>query len=441
MTNDPDVVVRKHVIVNFIKRNNIRMRARQRNRNKSKESFRESLKQWHTTTRERLIRTAANSDTFSAKRGSFTPENRLNVDQTPCPFAFNTKRTYHLFEKGTDQHKEKVWISQPGSGLDKRQCTLQVCFRPSGPQPKLTIIFRGAGKRITDDEVQAWHPDVDVYFQEKAWADTKFSCDWVRKALSQATPDESKFVLFCDNLTAQCTDEFKNEVSAVTGVVWYGLSSATDLWQPVDSGYGELLKVLMSQHHNRWLDDDDNAERWYGNERPYTAKERRILISHWAGEAYKKLCSTEYDAFRVKIWQKTGCLMTADGTDDDRVQPEGLADYKLPPPLLLLDPATAQPSTNTVTPADKEPDDVDYDDQDMVPSDDTVEPLEDNEADRELNHPWVGRRVRGLYENGWFEGEIKYFNKVLQEYIIHFSDGSRDFVKEDNFNETDLYFC
>ena len=40
-----------------------------------------------------------------------------------------------------------------------------------------------------------------------------------------------------------------------------------------------------------------------------------------------------------------------------------------------------------------------------------------------------------------FEGEIKYFNKALQEYIIHFSNGSRDFVKEANFNETDLYFC
>ena len=40
-----------------------------------------------------------------------------------------------------------------------------------------------------------------------------------------------------------------------------------------------------------------------------------------------------------------------------------------------------------------------------------------------------------------FEGEIKYVNKALQEYIIHFSDGSRDFVKEANFNETDLYFC
>ena len=45
MTSVPEVIVHKHMIVNFIKRNNIRMRARQRNRNKSKESFKEPLKQ------------------------------------------------------------------------------------------------------------------------------------------------------------------------------------------------------------------------------------------------------------------------------------------------------------------------------------------------------------------------------------------------------------
>ena len=149
MTNDPEVIVRKHVIVNFLKRNNIRMRARQRNRNKSKESFREPLKQWHASTRERFIRTSANNAAFDAKWGSFTPENRLNVDQTPYPFAFNTKRTY-LFEESTNQHNKKVWISQPGSGLDKRQCALQICFCPTGPHPKLAIIFRDMGKRISE---------------------------------------------------------------------------------------------------------------------------------------------------------------------------------------------------------------------------------------------------------------------------------------------------
>ena len=114
------------------------------------------------------------------------PEERLNVDQTLCPFAFTTKQTYHLFE-GTDQHQEKVWISQPGSGLNKRQCTLHIHFRPTGPHPKLAIIFRGTGKCISDDEVQMRHPNVDVYFHEKAWVDTKFSSDSAKKTESGIT--------------------------------------------------------------------------------------------------------------------------------------------------------------------------------------------------------------------------------------------------------------
>ena len=104
-------------------------------------------------------------------------ENWFNIDQTSCPFAFNTKQTYHLFEEGTNQHKEKVWISQPGSSLNKWECTLQIYVCPTRPHPKLAIIFRVTSKHISDDKVKTWNPDVDVYFHEKDWVDTKFSCD------------------------------------------------------------------------------------------------------------------------------------------------------------------------------------------------------------------------------------------------------------------------
>ena len=87
----------------------------------------------------------------------------MNVDQSPLPFAVNMKRTNHRFEEGANPRQEKVWISQPGSGLDKRQCTLQVCFSPVGPQPKLGIIFRGKGK-LSQEEKDSWHPSVDIFF-------------------------------------------------------------------------------------------------------------------------------------------------------------------------------------------------------------------------------------------------------------------------------------
>ena len=57
----------------------------------------------------------------------------------------------------------------------------------------------------------------------------------------------------------------------------------------------------MEQEYRKWLDDEEHADRWYGNEEPYSAKKRRILKTHWAGEAYTKLCENEYDDSRKKL--------------------------------------------------------------------------------------------------------------------------------------------
>ena len=40
--------------------------------------------------------------------------------------------------------------------------------------------------------------------------------------------------------------------------------------------------------------------------------------------------------------------------------------------------------------------------------------------------PPVGRNLRDLYENGVFNGVIKYFNKVLNEYNVVFEDDSEE---------------
>lgn len=57
------------------------------------------------------------------------------------------------------------------------------------------------------------------------------------------------FVLFLDNLTAQETDAYKGKVARLIGIVWYGLKNATDLWQVVDAGIGQMLKVIVGQDH------------------------------------------------------------------------------------------------------------------------------------------------------------------------------------------------
>ena len=119
-------------------------------------------------------------------------------------------------------------------------------------------------------------------------------------------------------------------------MVWYGLKNATDLWQVVDAGIAQTLKVLAGHNYQKWLDEGDNVDSWFGYENTPTAMQRRILITQWVGKAWETLCGSEYENLRKRCWEKTGCLMTADGSEDDKVTPEGLPSYKIPPPLLYF---------------------------------------------------------------------------------------------------------
>ena len=68
------------------------------------------------------------------------------MDQSPLPFGVDTKRIYEIVEPGSCYHK--VWIAQSGSKLDKRQCTLEICFRPNGKQPRIDVAFLEQEKKL-----------------------------------------------------------------------------------------------------------------------------------------------------------------------------------------------------------------------------------------------------------------------------------------------------
>lgn len=58
--------------------------------------------------------------------GHYIPQRRWNVDQVPLEFASKPKRVIDF--KGAKQ----VWVSCPSAGLQKRQCTLILCFNGKG---------------------------------------------------------------------------------------------------------------------------------------------------------------------------------------------------------------------------------------------------------------------------------------------------------------------
>ena len=66
------------------------------------------------------------------------------MDQTALPFCFTEGATY------ADKGEKNVWVRGGASGLEKRQCTVQVTIFADGqPGVKLLIIFKGTGKQIT----------------------------------------------------------------------------------------------------------------------------------------------------------------------------------------------------------------------------------------------------------------------------------------------------
>ena len=127
------------------------------------------MEKWHSTLQEGAIRTSAGEPDYDKMWERYLPLQRFNVDQSTLPFARDTTKTYEQIDiRSKENRNKKVWTSQPNTGDSKGFCTLNVCFSPTGEQPKLVIIFRGKGKRLSAVEKESWDKDVDVYFQNNA---------------------------------------------------------------------------------------------------------------------------------------------------------------------------------------------------------------------------------------------------------------------------------
>ena len=229
----------------------------------------------------------------------------------------------------------------------------------------------------------------------------------------------------------------------IGGIVWYGPPNATGLWQPVDSGYGNLLKVLTKAEQQDWLEHDENLERWMGNSaHKFTAKERRVLIAHWVGAAFEKLQVSNYDYARYRCFGRAGCLITADGSADGKIKPEGLPDYIVPPSLTL--PAREEAAVCEVPDTEPPPfDQISPEDIDLEVEETTddlgVDLAEDLGVDlaeeRDYEHNLVRYNIRAFYEVGrWYIGKVTWYNRKLEKVRIYYDEDETD----DNINGIDI---
>ena len=204
---------------------------------------------------------------------------------------------------------------------------MQVIFGPGSMLMRISVIFRGTGKRISPVEKDAYHKNVDVFFQENAWADQKFCMEWAqrsyRKSLMRGRSHlpQERSILLMDNLHAQTTDAFKEFLSErCNTLAWYFPANNTDEVQPVDAGVGRMLKVEVGRQLDIWLGQADNLEKWESNK--LTASDRRVLITQWVGPAMD-IVDNRPD-YRFRLFEKCGMAMTVGGSGDERITLEGL---------------------------------------------------------------------------------------------------------------------
>ena len=60
------------------------------------------------------------------------------------------------------------------------------------------------------------------------------------------------------------------------------------------------------------------------------AQDKHRLALRWAGAAWKALHTDQYKKMREHCWVSTGCLLTADGSQDAAVKPEGMSEWAPP---------------------------------------------------------------------------------------------------------------
>ena len=199
------------------------------------------------------------------------------------------------------------------------------------------------------------------------------------------------------------------------------------------------LKQKRLENIDLWLEADGKK---------LTVSDRRILITQWVGTASDKLNGEDYEMFRRRCFEKTGCLITADGSEDHLIQPEGLKDFKVKAPLPWDGPEIHAP----IETPEPEPAPLDTIIEDELFTSETQEVAlelssneeevdverEDLEKDRRFDYELVSQKIRGEYVTGWHIGEIMYFNTKLKEYLVTFDDKSEDYIAKEDIDGTQI---
>ena len=313
----------------FARRHRLSLRRKTNSKHMPIESRLAKCKRWHARFRRRLRRESSTTAPLHETWGRWLPQDRISIDQVPCNLREGDGRTY------AEVGSKRVWLVGCKQDDGKRFCTLQIAARcangspnlPRHGQARLLVIFRGAGKRISPEEREAWHPDVWVRFQKKAWADEALCEDYALIEMAEITAAARlagrESVAIFDNLHGQTTETHLRNLARNRCKRHLLPSNTTDELQLVDAGVGHALKTEMAHLHDDWLSKDGNLELWT-TATNFPAWRKRVLVTWLAAQAWENVCRRfDFEAAATRL----GMRMTIDGSGDELIQMQGVERY------------------------------------------------------------------------------------------------------------------
>ena len=241
------------------------------------------------------------------------------MDQTPLPFVLDDNRTYDTVGA------KEIWVRSGQSGLDKRQCTVQLTVFGDGVcRLRPTLIVRGKGLRIPKEEKSNWDKRVKVSFQEKAWCDqTIMKCwineEWGNMFFNPATPESSGKILCADLHRAQQTATVKRMLQSKNTVLVNIPHGCTSKVQPLDVSINKPFKDYLRTQFEK--NRDENIELYISNK--LTASKTQVLKTKWVAEAWEKIKAKK--EMIICSFTKCGITTNEDGSENHLVHIEGIS--------------------------------------------------------------------------------------------------------------------
>ena len=204
------------------------------------------------------------------------PDHVLNMDQTPIPFSFHSKRTWEKMGART--------VHVLASTGETKRATLAATVTMSGELLPPLLIFKGSKNGRIDKNELPTFPQMGFYaVQKKAWMDESMMDVWIEKCLSpwkDTLPLDATPLLILDSFRVHMMGPVVEKIQRLGIEVQHIPGGCTYLCQPIDVGVNRPVKSALEDKWEDWIDAENLSD---GNAMTTPSRE---LIATWVVEAY-----------------------------------------------------------------------------------------------------------------------------------------------------------